>query len=164
MPGLIFTSLNKLNARVTARSNKAGFFCLQSKQGFFSYRSAACLNRDPKRIDSPRNRTCLAAVNGGLLCFLPVQNAKQVRNVTSTPNTRRFAVRQSSPAQSESHYPNSHGRVDSGRNPVQKRTNQGIQALNQAGARHSFAKLISPKLFTRAYPCSLRVGIGMTTR
>lgn len=82
-------------------------------------------------------------------------------NVTSTPNTRCFAVRQSSPTQSESHYPNSHGRVNSGRNPIQKRTHQGIQALNQTGASYSFAKLISHKLFTSAYPCSLRAGIGI---
>lgn len=108
------------------------------------------------------NRLVFDSGKGITLFLFPKLNIEH--NVTSTPNTRRFAVRQSSPTQSESHYPNSHGRASTGRNPVQKRTHQGIQALNQAGARYSFAKLISPNFLTSAYPCSLRVGVGMTMR
>ncbi len=47
---------------------------------------------------------------------------------------------------------------------IQKRSTEGVRSACAIHARHSFAKLISPKLFTSAYPCSLRVGIGMTTR
>ena len=120
-------------------------------------------------LDNPVGQVSFLLVGTGMVSqppyraflFSNIVNATHNASTTSTPNTRRFAVRQSSPTQSESHYPNSHGRVNSGRNPIQKRTHQGIQALNQTGASYSFAKLISPKLFTSAYPCSLRAGIGI---
>ena len=123
-------------------------------------------------LDNPVGQVSFLLVGTGMVSqppyraflFSNIVNATHNASTTSTPNTRRFAVRQSSPTQSEKHRLNSHDRVNERGNSVPKHNDQGIQTLNQAGASYPFAKLISPKLFTSAYPCSLRVGVGMKSR
>lgn len=160
MPRLIFTSLIQLMRGLQLAPLQGELFLCQSDRFIPEDKRPAFFERFGDVSFAPRD--CVSSENRWVAAIPAYANTEL--NVTSTPNTRRFAVRQSSPTQSESHYPNSHGRVNSGRNTVQKRTHQGIQALNQAGASNSFAQLIYPNFLTSAYPCSLRVGVGMKSR
>ena len=135
--------------------------------GFFLCQKLRALpeDRQPVLIERLRNvfprASDVVRSNIGRVAFLSAYT-NYIHNVT--PNTTASTGGNLATASVQGRNSNSTIRAARKRAKIQKRSTEGVRSACALHTGHSFAQLISPKLFTRAYPCSLRVGIGMTTR